>query len=92
MTMIYLGQIKLNYHISSGKRATILSIDSLIRALLLFAFLPVVGYISDTFSIYTVLIIIGGLLILNQILLPIPRVINPNVAKVENAPGPRRQG
>jgi len=66
---------ELNYHISSEKRATILSIDSLIRALLLFAFLPVAGYISDTFSIYTVLLIIGGLLILNQILFPIPRVI-----------------
>ena len=63
---------ELNTHISSARRATILSTDSLFRALLLLAFLPIIGYLSDSFSIYTAMLIIGGLLCLNQIFLRIP--------------------
>lgn len=64
---------ELNTHISSAKRATILSTDSLFRALFLFAFLPIIGHLSDSFSIYTAMFIIGILLFLNQIFFRIPR-------------------
>lgn len=63
---------ELNAHVSSAKRATILSTDSLFRALFLLVFLPIIGYLSDTFSIYTALLFIGGLLLLNQIFFWIP--------------------
>jgi MFS family permease len=63
---------ELNTHISSAKRATILSTDSLFRSLFLLAFLPIIGHLSDSFSIYTAILIIGGLLCLNQIFFRIP--------------------
>lgn len=63
---------ELNTHISSAKRATILSTDSLFRALFLLAFLPIIGSLSDSFSIYTAMLIIGILLFLNQIFFRIP--------------------
>jgi MFS family permease len=63
---------ELNTHISSAKRATILSSDSLFRALFLLAFLPIIGHLSDSFSIYTAMLIIGVLLFLNQIFFWIP--------------------
>ena len=64
---------ELNTHISSAKRATILSTDSLFRSLFLLAFLPIIGHLSDSFSIYTAMLIIGILLFLNQIFFRIPR-------------------
>jgi hypothetical protein len=63
---------ELNTHISSAKRATILSTDSLFRALFLLAFLPIIGHLSDSFSIYTAMLFIGTLLLLNQIFFLIP--------------------
>jgi MFS family permease len=63
---------ELNTHISSAKRATILSTDSLFRALFLLVLLPVIGHLSDSFSIYTAMLIIGMLLLLNQIFFWIP--------------------
>lgn len=63
---------ELNTHISSAKRATILSTDSLFRALFLLAFLPVIGHLSDSLSIYTAMLIIGMVLFLNQIFFWIP--------------------
>jgi len=64
---------ELNTYISSAKRATILSTESLFRALFLLAFLPIIGHLSDSFSIYTAMLIIGILLFLNQIFFWIPR-------------------
>jgi len=64
---------ELNRHIESGNRATILSIDALFTALLALAFLPVVGYLSDTILVHNTLLILGGVLVLNQALLHIPR-------------------
>jgi MFS family permease len=64
---------ELNTHISSAKRATILSTDSLFRALFLLAFLPIIGHLSDSFSIYTAMLIIGILLFVNQTFFRIPR-------------------
>jgi MFS family permease len=64
---------ELNTHISSAKRATILSTDSLFRALFFLVFLPIIGHLSDSFSIYTAMLIIGILLLLNQIFFRIPR-------------------
>lgn len=63
---------ELNAHIPSEKRATILSADSLFRALFLLAFLPLIGFLSDTFSIYMAVLIIGALLVLNQLFFAIP--------------------
>lgn len=63
---------ELNAHIPSAKRATILSADSLLRGLFLLAFLPLIGLLSDSLSPSIALIIIGGLLIFNQIFLAIP--------------------
>ena len=63
---------ELNTHISSKKRATILSTDALIQALFLLAFLPIVGRLSDSYSIYTAMLIIGAVLLLNQIFFRIP--------------------
>jgi MFS family permease len=63
---------ELNTHISSGKRATILSTDSFFRALFLLAFLPIIGSLSDSFSIYTAILTIGVLLLLNQLFFHIP--------------------
>lgn len=63
---------ELNTHISSAKRATILSTDSLFRSLFLLAFLPIIGHLSDLFSIYKAMLIIGILLFLNQIFFQIP--------------------
>jgi MFS family permease len=71
---------ELNRHISSEKRATVLSADSLLRALCLLAFLPAAGYLSDTFSIYTAMLTIGGLLVINQIIFSIPRSASPSQA------------
>lgn len=64
---------ELNTYISSAKRATILSTESLFRALFLLAFLPIIGHLSDSFSIYMAMLIIGILLFLNQIFFWIPR-------------------
>ena len=63
---------ELNTHISSTKRATILSTDSLFRAVFLLAFLPIIGHLSDSFSIYTAMLIIGIILFMNQIFFRIP--------------------
>jgi MFS family permease len=63
---------ELNTHISSAKRATILSIDSLFRALFFLVFLPIIGYLSDSYSIHTAMLFIGLLLVLNQIFFGIP--------------------
>ena len=64
---------ELNSHIPSKKRATILSTDSLFRSLFALALLPVVGYISDAFSIYTAMLAIGIFLAASQFLFPIPQ-------------------
>jgi hypothetical protein len=64
---------ELNRHIESSNRATILSIDALIRALLALAFLPFIGYISDIASMHSALLILGGVLVVNQILFPVPQ-------------------
>ena len=63
---------ELNSHIPAKKRATILSTDSLFRSLFSLALLPIVGYISDAFSIYTAMLFIGIFLTASQILFPIP--------------------
>ena len=63
---------ELNEYISAGKRATILSADSIIRSLFQLVFLPAVGFVSDSFSIYTALLMISAVLILNQFFFSIP--------------------
>jgi len=63
---------ELNKHILSRKRATILSIDALFSALMALAFLPVVGYVSDALSEHSALLILAGVLVINQILFSIP--------------------
>ncbi len=63
---------ELNRHIESGNRATILSIDALFRALLALAFLPVVGFVSDAVSMHSALLILSGVLIVNQVLFFVP--------------------
>jgi MFS family permease len=63
---------QLNEYISSGRRATILSADSLFRSLFQLMFLPVIGLLSDNVSIYAAMLMIGGILILNQIIFFIP--------------------
>lgn len=63
---------QLNEYISSGRRVTILSADSLFRSLFQLTFLPVVGLLSDNISIYAAILMIACILILNQILFFIP--------------------
>lgn len=63
---------ELNLHIPSSRRATILSVDALFTALLALVFLPVVGFVSDTVSVHSAFLILGGVLILNQALFYIP--------------------
>lgn len=63
---------ELNKHISQKNRATILSADSLIRALFQLLLLPVIGYISDTFSIFVAILILSLVMSVNQILVSIP--------------------
>ncbi len=70
---------QLNETISSGRRATILSADSLFRSLFQLIFLPVVGLLSDNISIYAALLMITGILILNQIIFFIPSYNKQNV-------------
>ncbi|TET35866.1 MAG: MFS transporter [Planctomycetota bacterium] len=79
MSIIFLRNVRrpsviteLNCHIPSGKRATILSIDALSRALLALAFLPVIGYVSDVYSMYIAMLALGGVLVINQVLFSIP--------------------
>jgi hypothetical protein len=63
---------ELNRHIQSSNRATILSIDALFRALLALAFLPVIGCVSDIASMHSALLILGGVLVVNQVLFSVP--------------------
>ena len=63
---------QLNEYISSGRRVTILSADSLFRSLFQLTFLPVVELLSDNISIYAAILMIACILILNQILFFIP--------------------
>ncbi|MHC4660907.1 MAG: MFS transporter [Planctomycetota bacterium] len=79
MSIIFLRTVRrpaviteLNCHIPSSKRATILSIDALSKALLALLLLPVVGYLSDVFSIQVAMLILGGLLLINQLFFSIP--------------------
>ncbi|MEN8153694.1 MAG: MFS transporter [Acidobacteriota bacterium] len=63
---------EINRQISSGNRATILSADSLFRSLLKLALLPLIGYLSEIFSIYFSIMILAILLLINQIFFQIP--------------------
>lgn len=56
-------------YMSKHQRATVLSVESQIRALLLIICAPILGYIADTFSISTMFVVIGVcLFILNRFL------------------------
>lgn len=74
---------QLNEYISSDRRVTILSADSLFRSLFQLTFLPVVGLLSDNVSISAAILMIGGILVLNQILFYIP-FQNPQNTKAVN--------
>ncbi len=75
---------QLNENISSGRRVTILSADSLFRSLFQLTFLPVVGLLSDNISIYAAILMISGILILNQILFFIPSENRQNTKSCES--------
>lgn len=63
---------ELNNHISQKNRATILSVDSLFRALFQLLLLPVIGYISDTYSIYIAVLVLCFFMAATQIWVAIP--------------------
>lgn len=63
---------EINRQISSEKRATILSADSLFRSFLKLALLPLIGYLSEIFSIYFSILILAILLLINQVFFQIP--------------------
>jgi len=62
---------ELNENISSSNRATILSITALAKSVFLMLFLPVIGYISDNFSMTSAFIVIGLLALINGIVFKI---------------------
>lgn len=56
-------------YMSKNQRATVLSVESQIRALLLIIFAPILGYIADAFSISTMFLGVGiSLIVLNRFL------------------------
>ena len=64
---------EINDNITSRNRATILSAESFLKSVMSVILLPVIGLVTEAASIYTSLIILAVLMILNQILFGIPR-------------------
>ncbi len=64
---------EINENISSGNRATILSADSFIRSVMKIILLPLLGYISEISSVYTSILILAVLVLINQIFFRIPQ-------------------
>lgn len=63
---------EINDNISSDNRATILSADSFFRSLMKIILLPALGYISEISTIYTSILILAALTLLNQLFFRIP--------------------
>ncbi len=63
---------EINDNISSENRATILSTDSFIRSVIKMILLPLLGYITEISSMYTSIMILAILILLNQVFFRIP--------------------